>query len=123
MIAYTTLGTNDFPRATAFYDRLLGALGAKRVMEMDRLILWGSAPGAPMVSVCKPFDGKSASVGNGTMVALAAPSPKDVDRVHALALELGGKDEGQPGARGPGFYIGYFRDLDGNKLNVFSPAA
>ena len=28
MIAYTTLGTNDFPRATAFYDKLLGALGA-----------------------------------------------------------------------------------------------
>jgi catechol 2,3-dioxygenase-like lactoylglutathione lyase family enzyme len=122
MIAYTTLGTNDFPRATAFYDRLLGALGAKRVMEMDRLILWGNAPNAPMVSVCKPFDGKAATAGNGTMVALAASSRAEVDRVHALALELGAKDEGQPGQRGPGFYIGYFRDLDGNKLNVFSAA-
>jgi catechol 2,3-dioxygenase-like lactoylglutathione lyase family enzyme len=122
MIAYTTLGTNDFPRATAFYDRLLGALGAKRVMEMDRLILWGNAQKAPMDSVCKPFDGKAATAGNGTMVALAAPSRADVDRLHALALELGAQDEGKPGPRGPAFYIGYFRDLDGNKLNVFSAA-
>ena len=122
MIAYTTLGTNDFPRATAFYDKLLGGLGAKRVMEMDRLILWGNAPNAPMVSVCKPFDGKTATAGNGTMVALAAPNRAEVDRMHALALELGGKDEGKPGPRGP-FYIGYFRDLDGNKLNVFSTAS
>lgn len=120
MIAYTTLGTNDFPRATAFYDRLLGALGGKRVMEMDRIILWGAAPGTPMVSVCKPFDGKAATAGNGTMVSLAAPNRATVDRVHALALELGAKDEGKPGQRAPGFYMGYFRDLDGNKLNVFA---
>jgi predicted lactoylglutathione lyase len=39
--------------------------------------------------------------------------------MHQKALELGGTDEGAPGPRGPGFYIGYFRDLDGNKLNFF----
>ena len=38
--------------------------------------------------------------------------------MHARALELGGTDEGAPGERWPGFYAGYFRDLDGNKLNV-----
>ncbi|MEL6878055.1 MAG: VOC family protein, partial [Pseudomonadota bacterium] len=32
----------------------------------------------------------------------------------------GGSDEGAPGPRGDdGFYAGYFRDPDGNKLNVF----
>ena len=120
MIAYTTLGTNDFPRATAFYDQLLAGLGAKRALEMDRLILWANNPGAPMLAVCKPFDGKTATVGNGTMVSLGAGSKAEVDRLHALALSLGAKDEGAPGSRGPGFYIGYFRDLDGNKLNFFS---
>jgi len=34
-------------------------------------------------------------------------------------MELGGADEGPPGLRMDGFYAGYFRDLDGNKLNVF----
>lgn len=118
MIAYTTLGTNDLGRAAAFYDKLLGELGAKRAMEMDRIILWANSPGAPMISVCKPFDGKPATVGNGTMVALAVGSNAEVDRLHALALKLGAKDEGAPGPRGP-FYVGYFRDLDGNKLNFF----
>jgi catechol 2,3-dioxygenase-like lactoylglutathione lyase family enzyme len=120
MIAYTTFGTNDFAKATAFYDKLLGALGAKRVLEMDRLIAWGNSPTAPMVAVCKPYDGGRATPGNGTMISLAAPTKADVDKMHKLALELGGKDEGAPGQRGPGFYIGYFRDLDGNKLNFFA---
>jgi predicted lactoylglutathione lyase len=58
-------------------------------------------------------------VGNGVMVALAVDSPAKVQKLHAKALELGGKDEGAPGDRGGGFYAGYFRDLDGNKLNAF----
>lgn len=122
MIAYTTLGTRDLGRAATFYDRILGALGAKRALEMDRIIFWATKPGAPMVAVCKPYDGAPATAGNGTMLSLAAESKADVDRLHKLALELGAKDEGAPGARGPGFYMGYFRDLDGNKLNVFSAA-
>jgi predicted lactoylglutathione lyase len=35
------------------------------------------------------------------------------------AIELGAQDEGAAGPRGTGFYAGYFRDPDGNKLNVF----
>ena len=43
--------------------------------------------------------------------------------LHKKALALGGKDEGAPGPRGDGFYAGYFRDLDGNKLNAFCMSA
>jgi len=39
--------------------------------------------------------------------------------VQRKALQLGAKDEGAAGPRGEGFYAGYFRDLDGNKLNFF----
>jgi predicted lactoylglutathione lyase len=119
MIGYTTFGTNDLARAARFYDALLAELGAKRAMEMETFIAWAVAPNTPMVSVIKPFDGKPATVGNGVMVALAASSKAQVDAVHKKALELGGKDEGAPGSRGPGFYAGYFRDLDDNKLNAF----
>jgi len=86
---------------------------------MDSFIAWSAAPGGPMVSVIKPFDGKAASVGNGVMVALAASSKAQVDAIHRKALSLGAKDEGAPGPRGDGFYAAYFRDLDGNKLNAF----
>jgi predicted lactoylglutathione lyase len=119
MIGYTTLGTNDIQKAAKFYDGLLNEFGAKRAMESDRLILWASAPNQPMLSVIKPYDGKPATVGNGVMVALQAKSKAQVDAIYNKAISLGGKDEGKPGDRGNGFYAGYFRDLDGNKLNAF----
>lgn len=119
MVGYVTLGTNDLARATRFYDALLAEFGAKRTIEMERLIAWGTGPGAPMLAVCTPFDKDPATVGNGVMVALAATSKEQVDALHRKALELGGSDEGAPGERFAGFYAGYFRDLDGNKLNAF----
>jgi len=119
MIGYVTLGANDFARAAKFYDALLGTLGAKRAMDMETFIAWATAPGQPMLSIIKPFDGKAATVGNGVMVALAVDSRAKVDAVYKKAMELGAKDEGPVGPRGDGFYAGYFRDPDGNKLNVF----
>lgn len=119
MIGYVTLGTNDLPRAAAFYDALLAEIGARRFMETDRAIAWAVNPAAPGLGVGRPYDGQPATVGNGVMIALVVDSKAKVDRVHAKALALGGKDEGAAGPRGEGFYAGYFRDLDGNKLNVF----
>ena len=119
MIGYVTLGTNDLPRATAFYDRLLAALGAKRVFESDRGIGWGTSMNSPSLAVTRPFDGQTATRGNGTMVALLVDSKEKVAAIHKLALELGASDEGAPGPRGETFYAAYFRDLDGNKLSCF----
>ena len=120
MIGYVTLGTNDLERAAAFYDDLLSLIGAGRFMENDTFIAWAVAPDKPGISVTKPFDGNTATVGNGVMIALAMENPEQVDALHAKALELGGTDEGPSGPRGDsGFYAGYFRDLDGNKLSAF----
>lgn len=120
MIGYITLGTNDLPRAVAFYDELLAELGAGRFMEFeDVFVAWAVTPDQPGISVTKPFDGKPATPGNGTMVALAVDSKELVHKVYDKAIELGGTDEGPAGPRSDGFYAGYFRDLDGNKLNVF----
>lgn len=119
MIGYVTLGTNDLPRATKFYDELLGTLGAKRFMEFDTFIAWAVAPDQPGLAVTKPFDGNPATVGNGVMVALAADSKEMVHRVYDKAIALGAKDEGPAGPRSDNYYAGYFRDPDGNKLNVF----
>ena len=123
MLAYVTVGTNDLEAAGAFYDALLAEVGATRAMENERLIAWTTAPGQPMLIVIKPFNGEQAAVGNGNMVALAASSKEQVNALHKKALELGGADEGAPGPRGDGsFYIGYFRDLEGNKLDAFTTA-
>lgn len=122
MIGYATLGTNDMNRATAYYDALLAEIGAQRVLEYDRIVIWSQAPGGDKLGVCLPFDGRPAVVGNGGMVGINVGSNEGVDRFHAKALELGGTDEGPPGDRGNGFYAGYFRDLDGNKLVAYSIA-
>jgi catechol 2,3-dioxygenase-like lactoylglutathione lyase family enzyme len=119
MIGYALVGTNDLARAAAFYDAVLGELGAKRFMQMERFVSWRTSEESAGFGVCMPYDNKSASVGNGTMIALLANTPEQVQAVYSKAIELGGKDEGPPGTRFGNFYAAYFRDLDGNKLNAF----
>ncbi|NND45665.1 MAG: VOC family protein [Xanthomonadales bacterium] len=117
------MGTNDLERAVAFYDALLAELGASRFMEEDQFVAWSVGWDKPGLSVTRPFDGEPATVGNGTMVALAVDSTDRVDTVYRKAMELGAQCEGPAGPRDGGFYAGYFRDLDGNKLSVFNFAA
>ncbi len=120
MIGYTTLGTADLERAKAFYDALFVPMHVERLWEDDKTVFWGRSPQGIKFAIALPFDGEPATVGNGVMVALRAEDRAQVDTVHALALSLGAEDEGAVGPRGEGgFYGGYFRDLDGNKLSVF----
>ncbi len=120
MIGYVTLGTNDMPRAVKFYDAIAAEMGTGRMMESEEFIAWGTPGGGAGIGLTKPFDGNPASAGNGVMVALEACDMDQVHRLHALALALGGSNEGDPGPRGDGgFYAGYFRDPDGNKLAAF----
>jgi len=125
MIGYVTLGTNDLERAARFYDPLAAELGVGRMMDFDTFIAWGEMGGAPGIAATKPFDGKEASVGNGTMVAIEAKDRDQVKRLYDIALANGGSCEGEPGPRGEPdengmvFYAAYFRDPDGNKLNAF----
>jgi catechol 2,3-dioxygenase-like lactoylglutathione lyase family enzyme len=119
MVGYITLGTRDLARGAKFYDAIAKELGVGRMMETERFIAWGKPGGGAGVGLTLPYDGKPASVGNGVMVGLEAKDKAHVDRIYKLALSLGGTEEGAPGPRGDGFYAGYFRDLDGNKLNAF----
>lgn len=122
MIGYVSLGTNDHARALEFYDALIAELGGKRLTTLPDergFTLYGTKRGEPMLAITRPYDGGTASPGNGTMIALGMESRAQVEVVHARALELGAADEGAPGARGPeamGFYGAYVRDPDGNKL-------
>ena len=101
MIGYITLGTNDLKKAVAFYDNLLAEIGAGRFMQEERFVAWAVAPDKPALSVCLPNDGKAATAGNGTMIALAVDSTDKVDTLYARAIQLGAGDEGLPGPRVP----------------------
>ncbi len=119
MIGYVMVGANDMEKSAAFYDAVLGVMGAKRAMANDHMIGFSGPAGGPMLAVCTPADGGPASFGNGTMIALVAASQDQVHEVHASALANGAADEGAPGARSESFYGAYFRDLDGNKICIF----
>ena len=119
MIGYVTLGTNDRKRAEQFYDELLKELGIGRLFETEQFTAYGKNMESPGIGITIPFNKEPATVGNGQMVALKSSSPEEVVRVYEKAMELGGTDEGKPGPRGEeGFYGAYFRDPDGNKLNI-----
>ena len=124
MFSYVSLGTNDLLRAVAFFDAVLTPLGHARIADYDPdgpSAAWGLDDPGPHLWVTRPFDGRPANVGNGTMVSLLAPSRAAVDAFHAAGLAHGGRDEGAPGLRpqyGPGFYAAYLRDPDGNKVNA-----
>jgi catechol 2,3-dioxygenase-like lactoylglutathione lyase family enzyme len=118
---YLTLGTGDLARAARFYDAALAPLGMVRRATEPTEIGYG-LPGdrRTRLWITLPFDGKPATVGNGSMPALVAPSQAAVHKFHQAALDHGGSDEGAPGLRpyGPAFFAAFVRDPDGNKLSA-----
>jgi catechol 2,3-dioxygenase-like lactoylglutathione lyase family enzyme len=123
VLHYLTIGSNDITRAGRFYDQVLGALGIHRATTLDHEIGYAAAGGGEgglRLWVVSPFDGKPATVGNGSMLAFVAPDRASVDAFHRLALAHDGSDEGPPGLRpyGDNFYACYVRDPDGNKLSA-----
>jgi catechol 2,3-dioxygenase-like lactoylglutathione lyase family enzyme len=119
MLAYCTVGSNNLNEAKAFYDALFASTGVTGMFEHPSGgRIYGK--GATLTfGVLGPYNGKAATVGNGSMSAFRFETPKEVDAFHAKALSLGATDEGAPGDRAPKMYFSYFRDLDGNKLCAF----
>jgi catechol 2,3-dioxygenase-like lactoylglutathione lyase family enzyme len=117
MINYLMVGTNRFEESVAFYDSLMTAMGATRAYATQKNVGWGWGPGTPMFIVTRPHDQRQATVGNGSMVAFDVDTAQRVDELHAKVLALGATTEGDPGPRGEHMYVGYWRDLDGNKFN------
>ena len=116
MISYATIGSNDLDRSVPFYAELLGTQGVTKLFDHPRGGAMFGKDGKPVLGVLTPFDRGEASPGNGTMIALQWPTPAVGVAFQATAGAPGATDEGAPGERGPGFYMAYFRDIDGNKL-------
>lgn len=113
---YFVVGTNHMEAAISFYDSLFEQTELNQVLATDRMTYWQGADFAFAVAI--PFDEQPATNGNGTMVGFAVESEAEVIRLHQKAIDLGGRNEGDPNQRGP-MFSAYVRDLDKNKL-VFS---
>ena len=119
VISHVSLGTNDYPKAKAFYDAVLATLQIKCVMDYPGGAGYGRK--FPEFWIQAPHDGGQASVGNGVHISFLANSIAEVEAFHATALKLGGKDDGKPGYRKEytdDYYAAFVRDLDGNKIEA-----
>lgn len=124
MLSYITVGANDLAGSGRFYTAVLTPLGYRKreTAEGIEFTLPDGSGGSAAVYVKKPFDGKPATVGNGSMTAFQAKTHELVRSVHAAGLGAGGADEGAPGFRddySAHFYVGYLRDPLGNKIAIF----
>ena len=119
IVSHLSVGTNDFERAVAFYDKVLPTLGCKQLMKYPGAVAYGRE--YPEFWVQTPIDGQPATVGNGSHVGFVANSKQAVHAFHEAALEEGGIDDGAPGPRpdyGDSYYGCFIRDLDGNKIEA-----
>ena len=70
---YLTLGTNDLARAIRFYDAALAPLGLVRRATMETEAGYGRPEDSrTRLWITRPFDGRPATLGNGSMPALVA---------------------------------------------------
>lgn len=127
MIGYVTVGADDILLAERFYSAFLPSLGYFPDLSPEGLSF--SLPTTTDQQhepadfyVKPPFDGQTASAGNGAMVAFQVPTQAMVRELHTTALEAGGQNDGLPGFRASysaHFYVCYLRDPQGNKIALF----
>lgn len=119
MIHHVSIGSNDIPRAKAFYQPLMEIVGFRLIKESEKAAHYGASD--IVFSIETPTDGRSTAAGNGVHIAFQVPDRESVRRFHAAALAAGGKDEGAPGIRenyNANYYGAFVRDLDGNKIEA-----
>jgi len=119
ILSHVSLGTNDYAKATAFYDAVLPTLGCKRIIEHEDAVAYGRV--YPEFWVHPPLDDGEAGTANGSHIAFFARSKAEVDAFHAAAIAAGGEDAGAPGPRphyGEPYYGAFALDLDGHKIEA-----
>ena len=119
IVSHISIGTNDFERATEFYDQVLVTIGARRVLDFPGAVAYGRQ--FPEFWVQMPINGQDANTANGSHVGFIASSREAVDAFYEAAMGAGAEDDGAPGLRpdyGEGYYGCFVRDLDGHKIEA-----
>ena len=123
-IAFALVGTNDHERAFKFYDNVLEKLGIYPAITLGKMRYYGKNwyNGGPIFGVTVPINRQPASVGNGCMVAFRAETEQMIDDAYHEAIRQGGECVGPPmvlkNDETQRVYGAYFRDLDGNKIEL-----
>lgn len=125
LVHHIDLTVSDLARSRAFYEVVLGFLGYRRATDHDNGSDWDRA-GEPFhsIGILKARDEGAARTHDRTSpglhhLAWTSDSRDDVDRLHALLIELGATILDAPAdypRYGPEYYAIFFADPDGLKL-------
>lgn len=119
IISHVSIGTNDYEKARAFYNDVLGALDIKIIMEHPGAVAYGRL--YPEFWVCAPHNGKPATLGNGFHMGFIATTKVQVHAFYDAAIGAGATCDGPPGPRplyGEPYYGCFVLDLDGHKIEA-----
>ena len=123
MFNHIMVGSNDLDRSEAFYNAVLGVLGAgpplRNQSPSGHMRLFYRHDGSTFC-VAEPIDGEPATCANGATIGFKCSSPEQAKEFHDVAVASGGTSiEDPPGLRTStlgSLYLAYVRDPDGNKL-------
>jgi catechol 2,3-dioxygenase-like lactoylglutathione lyase family enzyme len=118
LIDHVGFEVSDLEHSRRFYDAVLYALGARRILQSEHAVAYGV--NGPQVWIVMRSRPPGPSYGH---LALKANGRAAVDAAYAGGLANGGSDDGPPGMRpqyGARYYAAYLRDPDGLRVEVVS---
>lgn len=123
MLNHVMIGSNDIEKSKAFYNAVLGVLGAREPMvhvnDTGQTRLFYMHDGSTL-SISEPINGAPATCANGFTIGFKCASPEQVVEIHDVAVANGGSSvEDPPGPRTGSMgvmHLSYFLDPDGHKL-------
>jgi catechol 2,3-dioxygenase-like lactoylglutathione lyase family enzyme len=121
VIDHVGFEVTDLVRSGRFYDAVLYALGARRLLQSEHAVAYGV--NGPMVWIVVRGRIPPPPTSSYGHLALSANGKAAVDAAYAGGLDNGGTDDGPPGRRpqyGERYYAAYLRDPDGLRVEVVS---
>ena len=120
MIAHVGINCSDLDAASAFYDRVLGALGLTRLMDFGTAIGYGEAEPDFWLGA-QPAEGPASGPNREIHVAFRAQDAAAVRAFFDAATESGAEVLHEPRfwpEYHEGYYGAFVRDPDGNNVEA-----
>ena len=119
MIDHVSVAVRDLAASAASYEKVLGALGLKRLV--DRPATVGFGKNYPEFWLNARTGLTPLPADTGIHICLRAPDDAAVQAFHAAAMDAEWTDSGSPGPRQAemtAYYAAFVQDSDGNKLEA-----
>jgi catechol 2,3-dioxygenase-like lactoylglutathione lyase family enzyme len=119
MLDHVSVAVRDLAANAGAYEKILGALGLKRLVDRPGTVGFGKA--YPEFWLNARADLVPSPANTGTHICLRGPDEAAVQAFHRHAMDAGWIDAGAPGPRQgemTRYYGAFVQDLDGNKLEA-----